>query len=380
MDPINPSHSVRAWMQRLTGLLCLAMIAACAPTPQTTPLPLATEEIPAITLLTAPSTLCRSATQIRLVAGLDGPWPQEIPGTWKLVQADGSEVIDTGSWRPQAGEVLVGFPEGEPLPPGAYRLQLETEEKLLAEHMFAISEVPPTILRLELALTPNGPALSGFRIGTQHLYIRYAYTGACSSAPFWLTVQRDGVAVCRESAVVALPDGEGAIACYREDGEVFEPGQYAVEFELMGEARAGLTFEIADPPPTVTPTASPTPVPVCEKPFAAAGLMPDGTPYQVTDTFEWYTQAIYVGARCRNMSPGIPWESEWYRNGVLVRSAEGRWEGQAATAVVWDSLTGVSTNPFVPSGTYTVTLGVNGGVPLTTTLRVRAYIRPTATP
>ena len=87
--------------------------------------------------------------------------------------------------------------------------------------------------------------------------------------------------------------------------------------------------------------------------------------------FDWYTQVVYAGARCRNLRDAAIWRTAWYHEGELVREGQGQWQG-AAEGVVWDSLTGVPGNPFLPSGAHTVILAIED-VSMTTAFSAFAY-------
>jgi len=96
--------------------------------------------------------------------------------------------------------------------------------------------------------------------------------------------------------------------------------------------------------------------------------------------FEWYSQVIYVGTQCEGLRPGTRWQSVWYRNGVNVRAAGGVWQETGGAGVIWDSITGIPGAPFLLPGEYTVVLTLDGSVPLTTTFRLIAYVKPEPQP
>jgi len=298
-------------------------------------------------------------------------------------------ILSQGTFSPEMAPLFAGFPNGKTLSPGEYRLTLNLNETTLAQHTFSISAAAPSIGRLELTLSPAGPALSRLEPGTQHLYLRYAYQGACEGAPVWVTVKYKEQPVCAANVTLDEASGTRSVSCYRQNGAPFENGAYHAELSLMGEAIAELAFEIGEAPvtptaaPAATPTLPPTPTPLptrCEPLFAAAGVTTDGAPFLPKDTFEWYSQAIYVGSHCEHLAPHTQWAAQWYRNGELKRTSQGTWEGNTA-GIVWDSITGIPEAPFLSPGTYTVTLTIANTQELTTAFRILYYpAQSTATP
>jgi hypothetical protein len=99
----------------------------------------------------------------------------------------------------------------------------------------------------------------------------------------------------------------------------------------------------------------------------------------VRESFEWYTQAIYAGRGCSQLSPATRWRATWYRNGEPARTTTGTWDG-GSRGVVWDSVTGVITAPFLLPGTYSVTLNIAGVESQTATFDVIPYVTPEPTP
>jgi len=306
-----------------------------------------------------------------------------------LTSARDDTILTQGTFSPEMTPLFAGFPGGKTLSPGDYRLTLALNETTLAQHTFSISAAAPAIDRFELTLSPTGQALSRLEPGTQHLYLRYTYQGACAGAPVWVTVKHKEQLVCAVNATLDEASGTRSVSCYRQDGAPFENGDYHAELSLMGEAFAELAFEISETPvtptspPTATPPPLPTPTPLptrCEPLFAAAGLTADGAPFLPKNTFEWYSQAIYVGSHCEHLAPRTQWTAQWYRNGELGRASQGTWEGNTA-GVVWDSITGIPEAPFLLPGTYTVTLTIANTQELTTTFRILYYpVQSTATP
>jgi len=286
-------------------------------------------------------------------------------------------------------ELFVAFPKGAALRPGRYRLILSVGDLQMADHAFTVDEDSAAITAFALAMAPTGPNVTRLATGIQHFYLRYTYADACLGTPYWISVRHNDVIICTHNATLPQESGVETIPCYRKDGAVLEDGAYEVELTMMGQVYHRDTFEVGDaptpPPPTATPTlaptATPTPLPLaCVPLFAAAGLAPDGEPFLPKDRFEWYSQVIYVGTRCENLPYAMSWESAWYRNGKPVRTATGVWSGSGGDGMVWDSITGIPRAPFLPSGTYTVSLTLEGSAPLTTTFRLIPYVKPETQP
>ena len=367
-------------------LVCglVELLAACssntASPPTSTPL-----SPPQVTLDAAPDTVCQAATQIRFTPEVLDTWPITVKAQWTLTREGENTVLSQGEWQPGMGELFVGFPKGEALPPGRYTLALSADGVTLGERTFSITDETAAVTSLDLALTPSGPALTRLPSGTQHFYLRYTYQGACPGAPYWIAVRYGDALVCSHNATLSQADGTESVACYQKDGAPLEDGDYHVELTLMGRTEHTLVFEVGDEPvptPTATatsaPTATPEPPPplVCAQPFAAAGLTPEGEPFLPQERFEWYSQVIYVGTQCEGLSPGTMWESAWYRNGANVRTASGVWNKTDSAGVIWDSITGIPGAPFLLPGEYTVVLSLDGSEPLTTTFRLIAYVKP----
>ncbi len=368
------------------AILFLILPTACTMSPSPSP-PTSTPTLPPIRL-SAPDaslTLCAAATQFRLALPTPPAWPEGQTAHWTLSGESGP--LTQGNWSPQEGDLLIPFPDGRPLPPGTYTLQLRLGETPLLHHTIRISDIPARLKDLALAPAPVGPTIPHLAAGTRHFYLRYTYEGACTGAPLWAVVQRDdGATICSRSVTLTTAKGEDAIACYLPDGGPLPSGRYRADLSLMGTVTRSLTFEVKAPP-TPTPTATPTPLPPptptptpmlphCGPLFTAAGITPDGEPYLPGDRFEWYTQALYAGSRCRSLPDGTHWESLWFRNGEPVRRGSGTWHGPT-TGVIWDTLTGTPRNPFLYPGTYTVTLRIGSHPPLSAQFRLVPYVRPT---
>ncbi len=371
-------------------LVCglLGLLVACTPNTASPPTPTPLSP-PQVTFDAAPDTLCQAATQIRFTPETLDIWPITVKAQWTLSREGESAVLSQGEWQPGMGELFVAFPNGEALSPGRYTLALRADGVSLGEHTFAITEDTTAVTSMELTLTPSGPALTRLPGGTQHFYLRYTYQGACPGAPYWIAVRRGDALVCSHNATLPQTDGTESVACYRKDGAPLEDGDYHAELTLMGRTEHTLAFEVGDvpvPTPTATatiaPTATPEPPPplVCAPPFAAAGLSPGGEPFLPQQRFEWYSQVIYVGTQCEGLRPGTRWQSVWYRNGVNVRAAGGVWQETGGAGVIWDSITGIPGAPFLLPGEYTVVLTLDGSVPLTTTFRLIAYVKPEPQP
>lgn len=364
----------------IVAVSVLGLITACTPAPTSVPTP---TPPPRLTFVEAPPVLCQAATQIRLVPLVSGEWPADTKAAWSLVATGANTDLGHGEWQPATGELLVAFPDGKALPPGEYHIALQLESNTLADHTFTVGEDATTVTALALAMSPGGPEILKLEEATSHFYLRYSYRGACLGTPYWIAVYRDAENICKHNATLPQESGTAAIACYRQDGAPLQNGPYRAEFTLMGEVQQRLAFEVGVPPvtptpvPSATPTPSPTPqpVPVCDSMFTAAGLTPKGDPFLPQERFEWYSQVIYTGARCVNLRAGAVWQTQWYRNGQPVRTAEGVWQG-AAEGVVWDSITGEPRAPFLLPGTYTITLTLDDVAPLTAEFRLIAYVKP----
>lgn len=318
-----------------------------------------------------PETLCRDATQMRLQPVLEGQWPDGAVATWDVSREGEIAVIVSGTWTPQTRGLYVAFPEGEPLVPGDYRLVVSVGETLMAEQVFAIRGVGPQLHSVSPALSPSGPTRTDFMERPHVVYLRYLYEGACPGAPLWVTVRHAGEAVCNRNLTLQAESGEDAVACYRDDGAVMEAGVYTATLTLGG-AETQLTFHLGvEPTPTPTPDVI-VPKPVCEPPFAAVALTPEEDPYRPQERFEWYTQSVYVGARCQGLPSGLFWVIRWHRNGEEVRAYRTRWHGGEA-GVLWDALTGTEEAPFLPPGVYTATLALEDEPPAQVGFRVVAY-------
>ena len=316
--------------------------------------------------------LCRDATQIRLQPVIEGEWPAGAVAEWEIHRASETAVIASGTWTPKERDLYVAFPDGEPLVPEAYMLNVHVDETTIAEHTFSVQGRGPRLTSISLAPTPAGPAVAAITDLPHVFYLRYAYQGVCPGASLWMTVKREEETVCSRNLTLQAESGEGAVACYRDDGTVFEPGVYQATFTLVG-SEGELTFRLGEEP---KPVATEEPVvydPVCESPFAAVGLMPDETPYRPQERFEWYTQSVYVGTQCRDLPPSFIWVMRWYRNGEVVRVYRDRWQG-GESGLLWDSLTGTETSPFLRPGTYTATLALADEPPLEVGFRVVAYV------
>ncbi|MGC9394305.1 MAG: hypothetical protein ACP5J4_05575 [Anaerolineae bacterium] len=373
-------------------LACVSgLLAACTSNTAIPPTPTPLSP-PQVTFDAAPDTVCQAATQIRLAPEALDVWPITVKAEWALTREGESAVLSEGEWQPGMGELFVAFPKGEALPPGRYTLALHADGVSLGEHTFAITDETAAVTTLGLALTPSGPALTRLPGGTQHFYLRFTYRGACPGAPYWIAVQHEDAIACSHNATLLQAEGIESVACYRKDGTPLEDGDYHAELTLMGRTQHTLAFTVGDDPtpiptaaPTTTatpaPTATPEPLPlVCAPPFAAAGLTPEGEPFLPQERFEWYSQVIYVGTQCEGLLPGTTWESAWYRNGANVRMASGVWNETEVAGVVWDSITGIPRAPFLLPGEYTVVITLDNSIPLTTTFRLIAYVKPSPEP
>jgi hypothetical protein len=344
-------------------MLIFGALTAC--TPGATPaIPPPSIAVPTAALIAAPDLVCGPATQVRLQLQLSQNLPAEDPGAWELTGSD-DEVVTQGEWIVRDGSVLVPFPDNAPLPTGQYRVRLDWQGAELVTHTFFVGPPYPTIEKLEVSVVPGGvpDSILWTQAPLQLFYVNYAFAGACTGAPYWISTRNaTGETVCTHSGVLDSVEGEGAAPCYQEGETPFAIGQYETTITLPGEITRTVSFEIAAVEPTATPAPTRTPRPpsvICETTFTAAGITPEGEPYLPHSIFDWYTVTVYTGRMCRNLQPGTAWRSSWIRDGTLVREAEGLWEGPAM-GVVWDVLTGVPANPFVPPGFYTVTLEIAG--------------------
>ena len=364
---------IRRWKTAVLAALCL-WLAACG---RATAIPVAvvsTTRPPSVVISGAPEVVCRAASQLRLRVQASADLAADPAGEWVLRSSQGQD-IRQGAWPVRDGAVLISFPEGQSLPPGQYTVYLSWQETDLAQHTFLVDSQMPAIVDLSLSLAPDGPTLSRLPSDLRGFYIGYEFQGGCLGGPYWATVWDEaGEILCNESGVLAGTEGRGAFACYRADGGYLAAGDYRLEMTLMEAAAEVVDFVVEAAPVVPTPTPAPTPVihPVaCDAFFAAAGLTSAGEPFLPLVLFDWYTQVVYAGARCRNLQVGAGWRTTWFHEGELVRERQGKWQG-AAEGVVWDSLTGVPRNRFLPPGAYTVTLTLED-VSMTTAFSVFDY-------
>ncbi len=325
--------------------------------------------------------------QIRLTPKVTGEWPDDEKATWELTTAKGTTGLNQGEWQPSMSELLVPFPDGKALSPGEYRLHLRLDDDTVADYTFTIGDETTMITALSLTMSPDGPEIARLEENVQHFYLRYTYQGACLGAPYWITVYRGEDIICNHNTTLAQTSGTEAVACYSQKGAPLSQGTYRAELTMMDQTQHNLTFEVGKPPVTPTPTAtltvtpSPTPRPqlACDPLFTAVGLTSAGEPFLPQQRFEWYSQVIYAGTRCRNLTHDITWETQWYRNGVMVHSVNGVWEG-AREGIVWDSITGIPGAPFLLPGTYTVTFTLDSTAPLTAEFRLIPYVKSETSP
>lgn len=353
-------------------LLVCALLVACQLTVRFAPDMPRLDEIAAtpgalrVAFPDAPATLCREATQLRLRPQIAGPQSAFTdPLTWALTNAGGASLL-TGAWNNPAAELYVAFPQGQPLAPGDYTLALYRENTSVGRHTFTIVDATPQLTRLALALTPDGPELAQLGADAPLFYLQYAYAGACTGAPLWITVYQGETLACSANITVDAEAGSGAVACYREAAAPFETGSYRALATLMNDYTRGLTFTVGETPPPVA----------CEPPFIASAITPQGQPFGPGPDFEWYTQAVYAGSRCTGLRPGVAWEARWYARGTLLSATSSSWQG-GDSGLVWDSLTG---EPFLVPGTYSATLQIADLPATTLDFRVIAYVRPTPAP
>ncbi len=331
-------------MRRWLGWpMLLLLLMACAPSVPPSP---ASSTVPTSsprTLTGGETVLCRKATRLVLS-------PTLIPEgaeRWALLGASG-EVLRAGGLE-MGSEAAFPFPHGEPLPPGSYRVALlDAAGEMVAFYPFRITERPPQLETLHLLLTPDGPQVDTLPAGTRLFYVRYTYRDACQGSPLWLTVERGPRTICSQMTTLAVAEGEGILACYRQGGQVLEGGKYRLLLTLADETVRGLSFTVAGGEP-----------PLCDPPLVATAIAPDGTLFRAQTRFEWYTEALYLVLSCRNLHDGLLWQSRWYREGHLVRKAQGLWHG-GEVGQIWDSLTGSESDPFLKPGAYTATMALNG--------------------
>ncbi|MBN1922594.1 MAG: hypothetical protein JW892_15200 [Anaerolineae bacterium] len=351
-----------AWL--LSG--CSMISATPSPTATVTP------ALPQLDLPGAPETLCREATQLRLAPLLRGSWDLNGSATWRLAAAESGTPLATGEWLPLQRDLLIPFPDGQPLPDGKYRVVLETGTQTLLTHTFTILADSPELFDLQLALSPVGPVVTRIPDASRVFYIQFRYAGVCPGAPLWLSVSDDTGVICTHSLTLPEMAGDALAVCHRADGGSFVAGQYHATLTLASGFWA-LDFKVGEDP---TPPPSPiTYATHCDPLFVAAALDPQYQPLLPNDRFQWYTQAVYVGATCHDLPPAVPWLVRWYRQGALVHESEGLWDG-GLTGVVWDSYAGSPEVPFLRSGTYSATLAISGTVSLTTTFRIIPYTPP----
>jgi hypothetical protein len=363
-------------------------LAACTTTSESPPAS-TPSEVPQVTFVVAPTSICQIATQIRFTPQVTGQWADDVTAHWELSVDGDVTVLSQGEWKPDMKELLVAFPKGAALPSGRYRLTLRMGDVQLAEHTFTIAEDSAAMTAFTLAMVPTGPTVERLDAGVQHFYLRYTYADACLGTPYWVSVRYNDALICMHDATLPQASGVETIPCYREDGAALEDGVYEAELTMMGQVYHRDTFDVGAAPtplpptatPTLAPTATPMPLPLtCAPLFAAAGLTPDGEPFLPKDRFEWYSQVIYVGTQCKNLPTAVSWESEWYRNGQRIREANGMWSGSGGEGTVWDSITGIPRAPFLLGGMYTVSLTLEGYAPLTTTFRLIPYVKPETQP
>jgi len=361
------------WKTAALAALCL-WLAACGLSPAAPAVVVSTARPPSVVILGAPDVVCRAASQLRLLAQVSVDLTSDPAGEWVLRSSQGQD-IRQGTWPVRDGAVLISFPEGEPLPSGQYTVHLFWQQTDLAQHTFLIDSQMPTIADLSLSLTPDGATLSRLPSDVRGFYVGYEFQGGCLGGPYWATVwDAAGEILCNESGVLAGTEERGAFACYRADGGYLAAGDYRVEMTLMEATAEVVNFVVEAEPVVHTPTPVPTSViqpVVCDAFFAAAGLTSATEPFLPLVLFDWYTQVVYAGARCRNLQVGAGWQMTWYHEGELVREGQGEWQG-AAESLVWDSLTGVPRNPFLLPGAYTVTLTMED-VSMTTAFSVFDY-------
>ncbi len=354
--------SHQRWRILILGVIS-ALTAACTPvlTPQAPSIP---SRSPDVSLLEAPETVCSAATQLRLYVQSSDNFPAEASGEWELRDA-GYRALHKGTWAVRDGTLLIPFPNGGPLPTGSYTVSLQWNDLDLLEHTFAVGPRDPVIDYLTISLTPGTASPSRVPVGSRIFYVNYAYSGGCRGTPYWIVVRDSaGETLCSQNDILATMSGEGSLACYYDDDRTFVEGEYEAEMTLTEDISEVVSFSIVPEASTASPTPLPSPSPTspspvtCSDPFVAAGITPEGEPFLPLEIFDWYTEVVYVGSWCQNLRAGTAWRSSWYREGALVRQGAGTRNGPSE-ALVWDSLTGVPENPFLPPGTYTVTLEID---------------------
>lgn len=366
-----PAHVI--YTAFIITILLLGM-PGCAQTVTQTPLPTPTQT-PTVRILSAPKTLCKAATQLWLAIVTENVSISDQETPWLLKATNDAVPLARGDWTIGAQELFIGFPEGQPLSPGEYSIDLYLRNDIVAQHTFAISPEVPEVVDVYLSLTPNGAPLPELLpVGIMHFYINFDFKGACTGAPYWITIRDTSTVQCHHTGNLTQSSGSGSVACYKEDSTAFQSGAYNATLVLMGEVESALSFQVRPATPNPTPTAAPpTPTPLfCEQLFTSAGLTPTGEPFLSRESFNWYTQAVYVGTRCKNLATDTIWQTLWHRNGEQIRTAQGQWSGESE-GTIWDSITGLEEAPFLNPGTYTVTLELHDTTPLTTEFRIIAY-------
>ena len=367
--PLQRALARLLWCLLVLGVYCLV---ACMAVPVTSPSPpvstIPPPPLPAVDFAQSPASLCQAATQIRLRPDIGGAWPDGVLATWHLYVERGDEVLAEGTWSPDAGALFIAFPEGQPLPPGEYRVMLSLDDQAYT-HRFKIQNTSPHLNTLALALTPNGPDVNVLSEGTRLFYLRYVFEGVCTGSPLWINVTWNGESLWGRTLTMEEERGEGTVPCYLDDGTPFVSGDYRAVLSLMGETSRGLSFRIGEKAPE-------PPAIVCGPLFTAPAISPEGEPFLPDTRFEWYTQSVFAGAECRHLRTGVTWKARWFRDGKEVRLAQGVWQG-GESEVVWDSLTGQPR--FLLPGFYTVTLKVAAADPLTAAFRLIPYVRPEET-
>lgn len=253
---------------------------------------------------------------------------------------------------------------------GEYRVVLRMGSQDLWSHTFTVLADAPKLGRVEIPLTPNGLVVDRLPEQARIFYVHFRYAGVCPGALLWLSVSHDSGAICNRMVNLPDLDGDGTIACYREDRAPLEVGTYHATLTKDEPGRWDENVEVGTE--STPPSPPPTYVVGCDSPVVDAVLDSTGKPLLTRDRFEWYTQAIYVGAMCHDLSPAASWEALWYRDGALVREFQGVWTG-AAEGILWDSHTGTLEVRFLHFGMYSVTLTISATTPLTTAFRVVGY-------
>ncbi len=329
--------------------------------------------LPSLRFVNPPTLLCRNATQLRLRPIVEGAWPADTVATWDVRPTAETTVIAEGTWTLKERDLFIALPDGTPIIPGDYVFTFYVNDTEIAEHAFTVQATSPQLEAISLGLTPSGPEITTLQERPRVFYVRYTYDAVCPGTPLWITVTREGETILNRDLTLQASQGAGSVACYLEDGGIFEPGRYEATLTLAGGEERHLDFELGktpEPEETETPDVQ---MPVCETPLTAMGLTPGGEPYRPLERFEWYTQAVYVVTDCRNIPDGLRWIARWYRNGEEVRVHRGQWTGDES-GVIWDTLTGTEEAPFLRAGTYTTTLSLGGSTLLETDFRVIPYV------